>query len=34
METMLRAERDAVVRQMYVKPGLLVAAKELLIELE
>ena len=34
METMLRAERDAVVRQVYVKPGQSVAAKDLLIELE
>ena len=34
METMLRAERDAGVRQVYVKPGQSVAAKDLLIELE
>ncbi|OGA42958.1 MAG: pyruvate carboxylase [Betaproteobacteria bacterium RIFCSPLOWO2_12_FULL_63_13] len=33
METMLRAERDAEVREVYVKPGQSVAAKDLLIEL-
>jgi len=33
METMLRAERDAEVREVYVKPGQTVAAKDLLIEL-
>ena len=32
-ETMLRAERDAVVRKVYVKPGDVIAAKDLLIEL-
>jgi pyruvate carboxylase len=34
METTLRAERDATVRQVYIKPGQSVAAKDLLIELE
>jgi pyruvate carboxylase len=34
METMLRAERDAVVKHVYVKPGEVVTAKDLLIELE
>jgi len=34
MEAMLRPERDAVVTQVYVKPVLSVAAKDLLIELE
>ena len=29
-----RAERDALVRQVYVKPGQTVAAKDLLIELD
>ena len=33
METMLRAERDAEIREVYVKPGQTVAAKDLLIEL-
>ena len=34
METMPRAQRDAVVAQVHVKPGQTVAAKRLLIELE
>ena len=34
METTLRAERDATVRQVYIKSGQSVAAKDLLIELE
>jgi len=33
METMLHADRDAVVKQVLVKPGDRVAAKDLLIEL-
>ncbi len=33
METMIRAERDAVVKQIHVKPGTVVAAKDLLVEL-
>ncbi|RJG03009.1 pyruvate carboxylase [Noviherbaspirillum sedimenti] len=33
METMIRAERDAVVKHIYVKPGAVVAAKDLLCEL-
>jgi pyruvate carboxylase len=33
METMIRAERDAVVKQTHVKPGTVVAAKDLLVEL-
>ena len=33
METMIRAERDAVVKQTYVKPGTVVSAKDLLCEL-
>ena len=33
METMIRAERDAVVKQIHVKPGTAVAAKDLLVEL-
>jgi pyruvate carboxylase len=33
METMLRAERDGTVRQVHVKPGSAVTAKDLLIEL-
>jgi pyruvate carboxylase len=32
METMIRAERDAVVKHTHVKPGAVVAAKELLLE--
>ncbi|HEX2529924.1 MAG TPA: biotin/lipoyl-containing protein, partial [Burkholderiaceae bacterium] len=32
METMLRAERDAVVRHVHVAPGKVVGAKDLLIE--
>ena len=32
MESMLRAERDAVVKTVYVKPGDAVAAKDLLLE--
>ena len=34
METMLCAERDAVVREVFVKPGASVMAKDLLVELE
>ena len=34
METMLRAERDGTVKQVHVKPGSAVTAKDLLIELE
>ena len=34
METVLRAERDAMVKIVYVKPGDRVAAKDLLLELE
>ena len=34
METMLRAECDALVTQVWVKPGQTVAAKDLLLELE
>ena len=33
METMIRAERDAMVKQIHVKPGTVVAAKDLLVEL-
>ncbi len=33
METMIRAEADGVVKQVYVKPGAVVAAKDLLVEL-
>ncbi|WP_136419874.1 pyruvate carboxylase [Herbaspirillum sp. ST 5-3] len=33
METMIRAERDAVVKHTHVKPGAVVTAKDLLIEL-
>jgi pyruvate carboxylase len=33
METMIRAERDAVVKHTHVKPGAVVAAKDLMIEL-
>jgi len=31
---MLRAERDASVKQVYAKPGQSVTAKDLLVELE
>jgi pyruvate carboxylase len=34
METMLRAERDAVVKAVHVKPGSVIAAKDLLVELD
>jgi pyruvate carboxylase len=34
MESMLRAERDAVVKTVHVKPGDAVAAKDLLLEIE
>jgi pyruvate carboxylase len=34
METLLRAERDATVKQVLVKPGHTVAAKDLLVVLE
>ncbi len=34
METMIRAERDAVVKHLHVKPGTVVSAKDLLIEFE
>jgi pyruvate carboxylase len=34
METMIRAERDVVVKQVHVKPGAVVAAKDLLVEFE
>lgn len=34
METMLRAERDAIVHHIHVKPGAVVAAKDLLLELK
>jgi pyruvate carboxylase len=34
METVIRAERAATVRQVHVKPGQTVAAKDLLLELE
>ncbi|MBI1890359.1 MAG: pyruvate carboxylase [Burkholderiales bacterium] len=33
METMIRAERDAVIKHVHVKPGTSVSAKDLLIEL-
>jgi len=33
METMIRAERDGVVKHTHVKPGAVVAAKDLMIEL-
>ena len=33
METMIRAERDAIVRRVLVKPGMVVGAKDLMIEL-
>ena len=33
MERMLRAERDAVIKGIHVKPGDAVAAKDLLLEL-
>ena len=33
METMIRAEADGVVQQIYVKPGAVVAAKDLLVAL-
>jgi len=33
METMIRAEADGVVKQVYVKPSAVVAAKDLLVEL-
>ena len=33
METMIRAEADGVVKQVHVKPGAVVAAKDLLVEL-
>ena len=32
MESMLRAERDAVIKTIHVKPGDPVAAKDLLLE--
>lgn len=32
IETMIRAERDAVVGQVHVKPGTAVGAKDLLVE--
>ncbi len=32
METMIRAERDACVKNIHVKPGMIVAAKDLMIE--
>ena len=32
METMIRAERDAIVKHLHVKPGAVVSAKDLLIE--
>jgi pyruvate carboxylase len=32
METMIRAERDGVVKDVYVKPGSIIAARDLLIE--
>ncbi|PUA19481.1 pyruvate carboxylase [Glaciimonas sp. PCH181] len=32
METMIRAERDVVIKRIHVKPGTVVAAKDLLIE--
>jgi len=34
METGLHAERDAVVKAVYVSPGAQIDAKDLLIELE
>jgi pyruvate carboxylase len=33
METMIRAEADGIVKQVHVKPGAVVAAKDLLVEL-
>jgi pyruvate carboxylase len=33
METMLSADRDAVIAAVHVKPGEVIAAKDLLIEL-
>jgi len=33
METMIRAEFDGVVQQVYVKPGMVVTAKDLMVEL-
>lgn len=32
METTIRAERDALVKQTHVKPGAVVAAKDMLVE--
>jgi pyruvate carboxylase len=32
METMIRAERDAVIKQVHVKPGTVISAKDLLVE--
>jgi pyruvate carboxylase len=34
METIIRAERDAAVKEVHVKPGRAIAAKDLLIEFE
>ena len=34
METMIRAERDFVVKHVYVKPGTVVSAKDLLLDME
>jgi biotin carboxyl carrier protein len=33
MESMLRAERDAIIKSIHVRPGEIVAAKDLLLEL-
>jgi pyruvate carboxylase len=33
METSIRAERDSIIKQIYVKPGSVVSAKDLLVEL-
>lgn len=34
METVIRAERDTIIRKVHVKPGTVVSAKDLLVELE
>jgi pyruvate carboxylase len=33
METMIRAEFDGAVRHVHVKPGMVVAAKDLMVEM-
>ncbi len=32
METMIRAERDVVIKHLHVKPGAVISAKDLLME--